>query len=162
MKAFKETQRFDQWWMRIFLLIALAIAASPLVFDFDIQINSKTAMVSIIISMVIILSVFLGFWFLFKLETSMDQQGVSYRFFPFHMKPRTQNWSEIDTIQVRKYKPLREYGGWGYRITLRKNKALTTKGNLGIQIVFKNGNELLLGTQRPEEARKAIAHFKPN
>lgn len=159
MKVYKETQRFDQWWMRILLVIVLAFAVSPLVFQYDTLINSNVELMSVIVSILVLLAVFISFWFLFKLQTRIDERGITYRFFPFQRKERFKSWSEIESITIRKFNPIKEYGGWGYRISFTKKKALTIKGNKGIQIIFKNGNELLLGTQYPEKVEQFIKTY---
>ena len=53
-----------------------------------------------------------------------------------------------------------EYGGWGYRISPRNGKAFNIKGSWGLQLVLSNGDKLLLGTQKPEELKKAIEQLK--
>lgn len=162
MKVFKEVQRFDQWWLRILLIAALAVAASPLVFEYDAIIQSRSEITSVVTSMLLIVALFLTFWFLFKLETRIDEQGISYRYLPFHRKARLRTWDKIRSVTVRKYNPILEYGGWGYRIGLRKKRALNVKGNMGIQIVYKNGRQLLLGTQRPNEAEAVLKTYVNN
>lgn len=159
MKVFKETQRFDQWWLRILLIAALLVAINPLILDYNTTINSRQDLTSIATSVVIILILFFSFWFLFKLETRIDEQGIHYRYRPFHRKSRFRSWDKVREIKIRQYNPIREYGGWGYRIGLRKKRALNVKGNQGIQIVYKNGRQLLLGTQRPNDAKNAIQSF---
>jgi hypothetical protein len=37
-----------------------------------------------------------------------------------------------------------------------KGKAYNVSGNQGIQLVFKDGNSLLIGTQKPNEASAAL------
>ncbi|UBZ11110.1 hypothetical protein LDL79_03075 [Leeuwenhoekiella palythoae] len=159
MKTFKEIQRFDQWWLRLLLVVILAIAVSPLVLDWDNLKFSKFEIASVILSILVILGLFLGFWYIFKLETTIDEKGITYRFVPFHIKSRFKAWSEIKSAKIRKYNPIREYGGWGYRISFTKRKALTTKGRKGLQLVFNDGNELLLGTQYPEKIDALLTHY---
>ncbi|HEA29024.1 MAG TPA: hypothetical protein ENH91_03360 [Leeuwenhoekiella sp.] len=159
MKAFQETQRFDQWWLRILLIAALLVSVSPLIFEYHTIVHSKAELTSIGTSVLIILALFLTFWFLFKLETRIDEHGIQYRYLPFHRKPRLRSWDKIRSVSVRKYNPILEYGGWGYRIGLRKKRALNVKGNMGIQIIYNNGRQLLLGTQRPQDAEAIITHY---
>ncbi|HAX16006.1 MAG TPA: hypothetical protein DIV44_04265 [Leeuwenhoekiella sp.] len=159
MKTFKEIQRFDQWWLRLLLVVILAIAVSPLVLDWDNLKFSKFEIASVILSILVILGLFLGFWYIFKLETTIDEKGITYRFVPFHIKSRFKAWSEIKSAKIRKYNPIREYGGWGYRISFTKRKALTTKGRKGLQLIFNDGNELLLGTQYPEKIEALLMHY---
>lgn len=87
-----------------------------------------------------------------KLETKINQQGIYVKFYPFHLKFKFINWNEIDRVFIREYSPITEYGGWGLRISLSGNgKAYNVSGNKGLQIVFKNGNKLLIGTNKQEE-----------
>jgi len=160
MKVFKETQRFDQWWLRILLIAALLVSVSPLIFEYQTISHSRAELTSIVTSVLVILALFLTFWFLFKLEIRIDESGIQYRYLPFHRKARTRSWKEIRSISVRKYNPILEYGGWGYRIGLRKKRALNVKGNIGIQIIYNNGRQLLLGTQRPQDAEAVINQYK--
>ncbi len=159
MKVFKEVQRFDQWWLRVLLIAALLVALNPLILNYERTIDSGSELTSIATSVLIIVAIFAAFWFLFKLETRIDEQGITFRYLPFHRKPRLKEWEKIKSITVRKYHPIREYGGWGYRIGLRKKRALNVKGNMGIQIVYKNGRQLLLGTQRPKEVEAVLKTY---
>ena len=159
MKVYKEVQRFDQWWIRVLLLAVIAVAISPFILHYDTLINSRFELMSVIISILIILTVFLAFWFLFKLETQIDENGISYRFYPFQRRFRFSSWADMQQVTIRTYNPILEYGGWGYRISLHKKKALNIKGKIGIQIVFKNGKELLLGTQNPDAVNEMINKY---
>ena len=159
MKSFNEVQRFDQWWLRLLLIVILAIAVSPLIMDWDTLKLSRFEIASVILSIFVILSLFLGFWYIFKLETTINEKGITYRFVPFHIKSRFKSWKEIKSATIRKYNPIREYGGWGYRISFTKRQALTTKGNRGIQLIFNDGNELLLGTQQPEKIAELFKQY---
>lgn len=72
------------------------------------------------------------------------------KFIPFIFKTKFIPWSEIETVHIRKYKPLREYGGWGWRVG-PNGKAYNVKGNQGLQLLFKDRTALLIGTQKPKE-----------
>lgn len=159
MNTYKEVQRFDQWWLRLLLILILSIAVSPLIMDWDTLKLSRFEIASVILSILVILGLFLSFWYIFRLETKIDDNGITYRFFPFHIKSRFKAWKEIKSATVRKYNPIREYGGWGYRISFTKRKALTTKGNKGVQLYFNDGNELLIGTQFPEKIKEALDSY---
>lgn len=92
-----------------------------------------------------------------RLETRIDHEGIHYRFLPFIPSWRKRLWPEIDSVSVRKYKPILEYGGWGIRISiLGKGWALNVSGNKGLQLKKKRGGSLLIGTSRPEELHAFI------
>jgi hypothetical protein len=95
-------------------------------------------------------------FFSFKLETEIKEDGIYYRFFPIQMKMRKKGWGEISKVYVRQYKPIREFGGWGMRGSFRKGTCVSVSGNKGIQLVLSNNKRLLIGTQKMDEAEKAL------
>jgi hypothetical protein len=103
----------------------------------------------------------LVFTFLFtsRLETKLDEHGISYRLFPFQLKTRFIAWDEISSAQVRKYDPLGEYWGWGIKGT-RKNRAINIAGDVGLQLELKNGRKLLIGTLQKEEMEEVVENIQ--
>ncbi|MFZ4399012.1 MAG: hypothetical protein ACOYO1_03170 [Bacteroidales bacterium] len=98
-----------------------------------------------------------------KLSFQIDEDGIHFRFYPFHFKVYTIIWEDIETIHIRKYKPIIEYGGWGIRtISFTKNIAYNISGNIGLQIELKKGKKILIGTQNPEELEKIISKISSN
>jgi hypothetical protein len=93
-----------------------------------------------------------------NLYTRIDEEGIHYKLFPFILKEKTITWKEMKNIYVREYSPIGEYGGWGLR-GLGSNRALNIYGNIGIQIEFLNGDKLLIGTNKKEEADIAINKY---
>ena len=45
---------------------------------------------------------------------------------------------------------------FGIKKIAKQNSAINVKGNIGLQLVFKNGNKLLIGTQRQDAIRRAM------
>jgi hypothetical protein len=74
----------------------------------------------------------------------------------FQWKERTIPWSDIDRIYVRQYSPLKEYGGWGIKKG-RNGWAYTMSGHYGIQIVKKDGKEIMVGTRQPDAAKEYLS-----
>ena len=106
----------------------------------------------------------LGFVLLFysRLDTEIDAEGIRVRFIPFHFKFKTYNWNVIGQATVTTYNPVLDYGGYGLRFGLfGKGKAYNVSGDQGIQLVFKKGSKLLIGTQKPNEAAQALSNFIP-
>ena len=163
MRIFNETQRFNQWWM-IVLLIIIVLKITYDVFTEYHQIkigNSTKTLTSLIISL-LIFGLVLILLFSIKLTTRIDEKGIYYQFFPFHFKIKKVIWEDINRCYIRKYNPILEYGGWGIRGFSRKGKgmAFNTKGNMGIQLEFKNGDKLLLGTQSAKKAALVIQNYQ--
>jgi hypothetical protein len=162
MKYFKETQQFRQAWLYIPIIVALifflVLAVRQVYWDEPMGSNpAPDWMLGLIL--LLQLGILALFWYA-RLETEIDERGVTVRFFPFLWKPRFFAREDILDIQVRKYKPLQEYGGWGLRYSLRSGRAYNVSGNNGIQIVLKNGKRVLIGTQDPEEVKRVIENLK--
>ncbi|HXS36697.1 MAG TPA: hypothetical protein VN721_08355 [Flavipsychrobacter sp.] len=154
--AFSETQRFTQVWAWIILITSIIIT---IVFLVRFIRTERAKNINPIIYLIFLLP--LGFGILFftmKLETHIDENGISYRFFPFRMKESKIDWDSVEKVYVRDYNPTKEYGGWGIRGT-NNNAAVNVAGHEGLQIIFKNGKKLLIGTQKPEQIQKLINEY---
>jgi len=83
--------------------------------------------------------------------------GVYIRFHPIHRAFRGFLWQEIESLEARTYRPIREYGGWGIRFGAG-GKAYNVSGNRGLQLTFRGGRtkHVLIGSQRAEELAMAV------
>ena len=102
---------------------------------------------------------FMIFYFA-KLTTFINQEGISVRFIPFRNKNRLIPWDQIEKVFVRKYDPIKEYGGFGFRFGFKGGIAYNVSGMWGIQIILNNGKKILIGTQKPEEIRNLLKKIK--
>lgn len=159
MKVFKETQRFTQPWLIVLMTVSLVVPIAVLGQAF--QKGEMSLQAFLITLFVIALSG--GIIFIFKLTTRIDEKGIHYQFFPFHLKMRLINWSEIKKAHVRTYDPIGEYGGWGLKggYFWRKEKgiAINVKGDVGIQLELKDDKKILIGTQKTEEAKQVLRKY---
>ena len=90
-----------------------------------------------------------------NMKTNISKNEIEVDYFPFLKKKI--NWSEVKSAQVRKYSPLREYGGWGIRFGLGgRGTAYNVRGKYGLQLLFKDGKKLLIGTQSPDQLQLAL------
>src|SRR5690554_3845480 len=152
---FQETQRFTQWWLWLLLFsVSLTIYRPIYMAISEGQPLDAGQWVGVIILAVVIL-----FMFIIRLDTRIDERGIYVKFFPVIPKFKFYPWEEISTAVVRKYSPLMEYGGWGIRFGWN-GKAYNIKGNKGLQLKFKSGNALLIGTQKAEELQKVLNEIK--
>jgi len=145
--VYEEVQPFNQVWLWALMGAELVIILIPLILLKMAMPSIFLAAISMLIPLIILGSL--------KLKTRIDHEGVHFQMTPFHWKERFIPWSDIDQIYVRKYSPLKEYGGWGVRRGW-KGWAYNVRGNYGIQIVKKNGKQILLGTQQPEEVMQTL------
>lgn len=157
MMIFEEKQRMSQlWWLLIsfvcpplvLLLVRVyvpAIEKEELLQDFIILCVMETVLFILMFSMV--------------LRTTIDSNGVLVSYRPF-IRKRLFSWSDIDTAFVRKYKPITEYGGWGYKGGMKSGMAYNVWGNMGLQLHLKTGKKLLIGTQKATQMNDFLMRLK--
>lgn len=155
---FHEVQRFNQWWFWLIWILVFAIMISAIIFSSD---NEKTSYVGIILVLIIALAMFTV-----RLKTIINEDGVYIRYFPFHLKYKRFLWDEIEEVYIRKYRPMLEFGGWGLRLGIgrlgigRKNIAYNVRGNIGLQLVLKNGKKVLIGTMQADAMQQILSKIK--
>jgi hypothetical protein len=150
---YTETQRFTQWWLWLILIgvwssmVYSLITAPP---------QTDTA---VYVSFGIGILLPLLFWQM-KLTTRISQEGIYVRFFPFHFKEKFFPWETISASYVRTYSPLKEYGGWGIKYGFNgQGLVYNVAGNVGLQLQFKEGEAVLLGTQKGEEIKAILVEL---
>jgi hypothetical protein len=161
---FSETQRFKQWWLWILLM---GINALMLYAVFVQVVNGNTfgdkpaSNTQLLIGAG--LSLLITFFVLsFHLDTQIKNEGIYVRLFPLQISYRFFPWDSLLKCYVRKYDPIREYGGWGFRLGLfGRGPAYNISGDEGLQLEFTNGKKLLIGTQKPAELSEAINNYFP-
>jgi hypothetical protein len=94
-------------------------------------------------------------WVLLRLDTSVDEHGLSVRFRPFHLRPRRYGFDRLARWEAVTYRPLLDYGGWGIRLG-PKGWAFNVSGNRGVRLTFDDGRTLLIGSQRADELVAAL------
>jgi hypothetical protein len=157
---FRETQRFTSRWVALLVALMAAGALAPLAFAL---VDRRPLLADPGFLFGIIAPAVLGAGIVFlmvtcRLETEIRPDGITYRFFPFHLGERRIGWGEIASCRIRTYRPIVEYGGWGLRRGRGgRGLACNVKGNTGLQLELIDGRKILLGTQMPDEMEKALA-----
>jgi len=92
-----------------------------------------------------------------NLVTEIWSDGIRYKFPPLIRKLRHIPLSEIASVEVAKYRPLVEFGGWGWRKRLLSRKtAYNVSGRIGIRVTLKKGNQIVFGTRQEEAMKRAV------
>ncbi len=156
MRVFMEKQRFNQWWLYAIYLLVFAVLLTGIFKNSDGFTNFHSPLlvlffIAVMLPMALILYK--------QLETRIDSEGIRVKFSPLGFSEKFFPWKEIEDCYVRKYNPVSEYGGWGFR-SLGKKKAYNVSGNLGIQIVTRDKKKFLIGTKKPEAARAVIKNYQ--
>lgn len=154
---FKERQRLRQFWLwlPVGLVDALVgyacICQLALGRPFGPKPASDAALVvggCIVLALNIVL-------LLVSLQTEIAADGISVRFPPFIWRRRKYSWEKISAAYVTEYRPVQDFGGWGIKWGAN-GTAFSVSGKFGIQLAFKDGSKLLIGTVKPEDAEKAL------
>lgn len=157
---FKEEQSFIGTWMW-YLVIGITLVAVGGT-SIGLMLNKDDeGIIGLIISAIVTGGVVLLFS-TSKLYVSIDQDHLYYRYPPFVNSEKRLSKDDLKEIYVRKYKPIMEYGGWGYRFRFRSGRAINVAGDTGLQLVLKNNKRLLIGTQKPAEMEYAVRRLKEN
>ncbi len=144
--TFYEEQKFTQKWV---LFIVYSIWVLFLIVSLLILLEKKAGLFLAFLPFLII-SAFVLFFKSIKLQTSITDEGIYYRFFPIQRRFRVIRKTDIEKLEVKSYNPLSEYGGWGIRFG-KNGMAYTVKGDKGIDISLDPETHLLIGTSKPDE-----------
>lgn len=162
MKVFKEEQRFTKLWIILIIAISTLIPLGIIIKDYSD--GNKAYSTATLILIIFLIMLPFTIIFIFKLTTKIDETGIYYQFFPFHFSSKKIAWSELNSAKVKIYDPIGDFGGWGFRtgflFNKSKGKAMNVSGDIGIQLEFKNGKKLLIGTQKENEAKSVLETYQ--
>ena len=177
--TFYEFQRLKRW------LLALILAPINLIFiigcvaqtGFGKSWGSNPMSDTGLIIITILTLLFTINMFFICMKTTIDRDGVHIHMWicPFYGVSKSFLWKDISESYIRKYSPIREYGGWGIRsggvgnfgLRLKlvrmkgfnighDNIAYNMSGNIGLQLVLTNGKKVLIGTNISNELTEAL------
>ena len=121
MKGFIEEQKFTQP-LLIGLSIALIVTVVTIITEWETILQSSLGeKLGAFSGVFIVLLVILLFMNL-KLKTRIDENGISYQFYPFHRSYKVISWNTISNSHIRNYDAIFEYGGWGMKYNFFKKK----------------------------------------
>jgi hypothetical protein len=161
--VFSERQKFKQWWLWLILiglngLFVFGVFTQIIAGGKFSNLSATDVVLLVVTAFMFLLNIL---FFNFRLETRIQTDGVYVRFFPFHGTFRHYSWDKIDKSYIRKYSPVREYGGWGIRVG-SEGDAFNISGNQGLQLEFNDHKRLLIGTNKAEELTAVLAKIRRN
>ncbi|AZI42501.1 hypothetical protein EHF33_06850 [Deinococcus psychrotolerans] len=95
-----------------------------------------------------------SFFLLSCLKTKVDAQSVMLRLGPF--PSRTIARKQIVRAYARTCDPIREYGGWGFRVASGSRRAYLASGTSGVELELVSGQRVFVGSCCPEELLSAL------
>ncbi|MDA3910122.1 MAG: DUF6141 family protein [Bacteroidales bacterium] len=160
---FVEVQHQRQGWIYMFILFLLILNVVAIIQQviFDKPFGNQPAPDwGLFVSLILPIGLFI-FMYLNRLKTHITDAGIWVKYRPIHLKWRYYPWDSIEAAHVRFYRPLKEYGGYGYRIKIGTNsQAMNVSGKTGLQLVFKSGRHLLIGTKRGDDMDKVVERYR--
>ncbi|KPK85551.1 MAG: hypothetical protein AMS27_06995 [Bacteroides sp. SM23_62_1] len=164
---FREEQKFSKQWIWLMLLLVFAVSVVPLWYGLIYQVTTGQSwgdkpigngVLALLASLVTLLMT--GILVLFKnihLQVEIRRNEICFRYPPFIRRWRRIASTDIERYEVGKYRPVAEYGGWGVRQGSKKHgKAYNLTGNIGLKLFLKNGEIILLGSQRAQAVSYAM------
>lgn len=156
--AFREVQRFRQWW--IWLLVLGLAALNWYGFIQQIILGQSFGTKPGPDWMIGLLWLLFGIgfpWFFLRLRLIVEvcEDCVYIRYVPLGTCQIP--FTEIERFQVRTYRPIAEYGGWGLKGWSRRRIAYSISGNRGVELELDDGRKIMIGSQKPEHLAQAIA-----
>lgn len=148
---FSEVQRFRQAWLWILVVFLVGLSWYSFLQQivFKKPFGTHPAPDSVVWIIWAVFGIGFPIFFLnFGMMTELREDGIQVRFFPFYR--RFIDLKDIQNYEVKEYHPLRDYGGWGVRWSLKKGMAYNVRGNRGVQLELKGGKRVLIGSQEPE------------
>lgn len=149
---FRETQHFRMWmfWVPIVVVTGLVW------YEFYQQIirNDPTGAQPLPDWAAWVLAIVFGIGlpvagYLLRLITEVRPGDIHMRVFPFRGSHIA--LEDVVEAEVREYSGVREYGGFGVRVTAKAGKAYTAYGTRGVQLWLEGEERILIGTQQAEE-----------
>lgn len=156
-RLFVEAQHYAAPWLVVGLgvmaLVGVAMAVAALTADPAATDADRVAGILIGAALAVGLPVALASA---RLVTEVSPEGVGVRLAPFQRRGRRYTWNEVAGFGAVRYRPLREFGGWGIRGT-RRHGAYNARGDAGVRLELADGSTFLIGSQEPERLEATIA-----
>ena len=155
---FEEIQQFTKASVRDFIKVLMGVVFITLIISLVVQKGRMTdynRLLIILLPLLFVINTILGS----KLITQIRTNGIYVHFPTWQPRVSIYNWADIAEIFVRDYGAMREFMGWGIRYAPGKMGYIVA-GTSCIEIVFKNGNKILITTQRPDEVNEVLRRIE--
>jgi hypothetical protein len=119
----------------------------------EIQFFSSWVYVLMVGVLVVLLAVLVLF---FRLETTVGGEDLTVQFGWLPAFQKRILLRDVEQAEVCSYRPLRDFGGWGWRYGRGGTQAFTVKGHSGVCLTMRNGKRYLIGSERSEELLRAL------
>lgn len=144
----------------VFVLLSVIVPFVNLITGDQAQINTSNARLVLYVGAAgLFLATFVTIMLFVRLKTKITCDGIYVAFSPFVRKWKKISKDDIAKYKLRKYNAIWEYGGYGMKTRRKAGKCYTISGNTGLQLYLKNGEKLLVGTQKKQALEYAMSKF---
>lgn len=150
MTRFHEEQRFHGA-VFVVLLFAMVLVVAVTVIS---VLSARPEQVLLLAIAPAVVLLVVGLVMLSHLDVDVDDRGVAIAFRGLWPTRRIE-FGEIVGLEISRFRPLIDYGGWGVRLG-PAGWAYTTGGDVGVKLRLRKGLPVLIGTRRPSELEAAI------
>ncbi|MCO6477024.1 MAG: hypothetical protein J5I94_10415 [Phaeodactylibacter sp.] len=154
-KLYKEEQRYRRW--EIFALLLFLMAGTSYHFV-ELYVSGEYEPGLLIIQyalIALILTGALAYLWSIRLILRIDKEGIQYQFFPLHYRKHKVKWEEIESYEFVDTPAPTELSGWAVRLGTWE-RMFSVSGRTGLSLSLKNGQQLFIGTQHPDELKTAL------
>jgi hypothetical protein len=162
---FSEKQCFRQWWLWLIISVTASVSIIPFLIgiytqevlgkNFGNNPGSTELFVFVLILNILLVGGLILLMVRLQLTVEVRNNGLWFKFPPLSPKWKSFKKEDIAKFEIRVYRPVSEYGGWGIKGT-RKNRAFNVSGNVGLQLYLKDGRKVLFGTQQKQGIERAM------
>lgn len=157
-QVYKETQSYRGTWIMYFILL-VELPTIILLLTFFLLAEDKAEVGFALAIVGGMMSLIFLFIFNLKLETRIDQNGISFKYFPFVRSWRKYPKKSIKTISVINYNPITNYGGWGLKGN-STTKAYSILGDRGLLFDVGEEKNIMIGTMKAKELEEYLSSWK--
>lgn len=146
----------------IFFLAAIGAMAGITISTAEMAVDGVNEYIVYLIPVLITGWLILIYFILFRseLETSLNQSGFSYRYFPFIIKTRLSDFREITSWKIADIKQLSFMAQKGYKKSpLRKKMSIILDGDKYLELNLNNGYNLMFSTTNPFALSSALRKY---
>lgn len=152
---YREEQRFG-WWVYLLIAVILGLGWAFLTLRRDVgQADGGRFSFSLGVTLGIAIpgTFIVG---VLKMTTEVHPGDVRVWFGWIPTYRRIINLSGVSAVEVVRYRPIRDCGGWGIRRGRGYDRVFSARGDQGVCLTFTDGSKILIGSQKPEPLALAI------
>lgn len=155
---FFERQKLGAKWLRWLYFIATASAVIIMIFSLSNEEDKGFAIGMIVVFLLFIVGTYV---LVFEIPalTRITQRGIEIKYRPWIWNWKVFSWDDIKSVSIQSINPVQDFGGWGYRFTLKGKRGVIMNNEPGVKVELKNGKIFVVTTNRQAELMRVVSRF---